>query len=87
MASPEKLSDDMMENVSGGMISEDDALAQALAYVGMRRDQVDYVKHVELDHEHGRMVYEVSFFQGGFEYEFDVDAENGNILKYEKDYD
>ena len=29
----------------------------------------------------------VSNSQGGYEYDFDVDAENGNILKFEKDYD
>ena len=35
----------------------------------------------------GRKVYEIKFYQGGLEYEYDVDAETGNILKFEKDYD
>ena len=87
MTNPEKLSDEMMENVAGGTLTQDQALAQALAAANLRRDQIDFIKKVELDYEHGRKVYEIKFYQGGFEYEFDVDAENGSILKYEKDFD
>ncbi len=32
-------------------------------------------------------VYEIKFYQGHMEYEYDVDAENGNILKFDKDFD
>ena len=39
------------------------------------------------DYEHGRTVYEINFYQGGFEYDYDVDAETGAILKFEKDFD
>ena len=87
MGKMEKVNDEMMENVAGGTLSQEEALGKALAYANLRRDQVDFVKHVELDYEHGRKVYEIKFYQGGFEYEFDVDAENGTILKYEKDFD
>ncbi|MBO6106215.1 MAG: PepSY domain-containing protein [Lachnospiraceae bacterium] len=87
MGNPEKLNDDMMEKVAGGTLTQDQALAQALAYANLDRSQVDFVKRIELDYEHGRKVYEIKFYQGGFEYEFDVDAENGSILKYEKDFD
>ena len=83
MGKMEKVNDEMMENVAGGTLSQEEALGKALSYAGLRRDQVDFVKHVELDYEHGRKVYEVKFYQGGI----DVDAENGNILKFEKDYD
>ena len=83
MTNPEKLSDEMMENVAGGTLTQD----QALAAANLRRDQIDFIKKVELDYEHGRKVYEIKFYQGGMEYEFDIDAENGSVLKYEKDYD
>lgn len=82
-----KLNDDVLENVSGGTLTEDEALEKAMAHAGLNRDQVDFVKKVELDWEHGRKVYEINFFQGGLEYEYDVDAENGSILKFEKDWD
>lgn len=87
MSSPEKLSDELMENVAGGTLTPDEALDKALAHVNLKKDQVDYIKQVELDYEHGRKVYEVKFFDNGYEYEFDVDAESGKILKYEKDLD
>ena len=82
-----KLSDQDLENVSGGTLTQDEALEKALMHAGLNRKQLDFVKKVELDREHGRKIYEISFYQGGFEYEYDVDAETGSILKFEKDWD
>jgi len=87
MSKPEKLNDETLKNVSGGAITSDEALAKALAYVNLKSTDIDFAKPVELDYEHGKKVYEVKFYQGGVEYELDVDAEDGTILKYEKDYD
>ena len=81
-----KVNDQDMEKVVGG-ISQDEALEIALKHAGLTRDQVDFVKRIEPDWEHGRQVFEISFYQGGFEYEFNVDANNGSILKFEKDWD
>ena len=82
-----RLNDQEMEKVSGGTLTKDEALTNALEHAKLRKDQVDFVKKVELDYEHGRKVYEVKFYQGGFEYEFDIDAETGSVLKFEKDWD
>ena len=82
-----RLSDSQLEGVAGGMISEDEAIAAALAHVKSAQDQVDFMKRVELDYEHGRKIYEIEFFMNGFEYEFDIDAETGKVLKYKKDRD
>ena len=87
MADMKKISDEMMENVVGGTLTQDEALAKALQHVNLKKDQVDLVKNVELDYEHGRKVYEVEFYKGGVEYEFDIDAETGAILDFEKDRD
>lgn len=87
MADIKKISDDMMENVVGGTLTEDEALEKALNHVELKKDQIDFVKKVELDYEDGRKVYEVEFYKGGVEYEFDVDAETGAIVNYEKDVD
>ena len=87
MTSPEKLNDEMMEQVSGGTLTKDEALAKALEHAKLKKDQVDYVKKVELDYEHGRKVYEVTFYKDGYEYEYDIDAESGKVLKFEKDLD
>ena len=86
MSEINKLNDQEMEKIAGG-ISQDEALAAALKHAGLKKEQLDFVKKVEPDWEHGRKVYEISFYQGGFEYEFDVDAETGKILKFDKDWD
>ena len=35
----------------------------------------------------GRTVYEVEFVSAGMEYEFDIDAKTGEIVKYEEEKD
>ncbi len=32
-------------------------------------------------------VYEIKFVYNGLEYEYDIDAATGNVLKFEKDFD
>ena len=53
MSTPEKITDDMMEQVSGGTLTKDEALEKALEHANLKKDQVDFVKNVELDYEHG----------------------------------
>ena len=87
MSDTNRINDEVLETVSGGMLTEDQALARALKHAGLKRNQVDFVKKVELDREHRTMVYEIKFYQGNLEYDYDVDAETGAILKFEKDWD
>ena len=87
MADINKITDSDLAGVAGGVISEDEAVAAALAHVDLQQDQIDFMKKVELDYEHGRKIYEISFYQGGYEYEYEVDAATGRILKCEKDWD
>lgn len=82
-----KLNDNELENVAGGTLTQDEALAKALEHAQLKKEQLDFLKRVELDYEHGRKVYEINFYQGGFEYDYDVDAETGAILKFENDFD
>ena len=35
----------------------------------------------------GRKIYEVTFYKDGYEYEYDIDAESGKVLKFEKELD
>ena len=87
MTNINKLNDAELEKVAGGILTQDEALAKALEHAQLRKDQLDFVKKAEMDYERGRKVWEIKFYQGGFEYEFDIDAESGTILKYEKDWD
>ena len=41
----------------------------------------------EFDFDDGKAIYEVEFYIGSIEYDVDVDAISGNIIKVEKDYD
>ena len=86
MADFEKITDEKMEDVVGG-VSRDEALNAALKHAGFKKDEVYFVKKVEMDWEHGRKIYEVSFYKGGYEYEYDIDAVTGRVLKFEKDWD
>ena len=87
MADINKITDSDLAGVAGGVISEEEAIAAALAHVDLQQDQIDLMKKVELDYEHGRKIYEIEFYMGGFEYEFDIDANSGKVLKYKKDRD
>lgn len=46
-----------------------------------------YLVKCELDHDDHMMVYEIEVKNGNYEYDIDVNASNGEILKYEQDYD
>ncbi len=87
MADINKITDSDLAGVAGGVISEDEAVAAALAHVDLQQDQIDFMKKVELDYEHGRKIYEIEFYMGGFEYEFDIDANSGKVLKCRKERD
>ncbi len=87
MSEINKLNDNELEKVAGGTLTQDEALGKALEHAQLRRDQLDFVKKAEMDYEHGRKVWEIKFYQGGLEYEYDIDAENGKILKFERDWD
>ncbi|MBQ6928410.1 MAG: PepSY domain-containing protein [Oscillospiraceae bacterium] len=87
MANINKLNDTELEKVAGGTLTQDEAMAMALEHAQLKRDQLDFVKKAEMDYEHGRKVWEIKFCQGGLEYEYDIDAETGSVLKFEKDWD
>lgn len=46
-----------------------------------------HVYDVHLDRENGRMVYEGEIYYNGWEYEFDIDAVTGEIVKWKVERD
>lgn len=64
-------------------ISRDNALSIALQDAGAAADAVLQSK-VEFDSEDGILVYEIEFFTAAGEYEYDIDARTGQLLKIEK---
>ena len=69
-----------------GYIGKSAANAAALAHAGLSEAQVSRLK-CELDREDGRVVYEVEFKCDGMEYDYEIDASSGSVLKYDKERD
>ena len=69
-----------------GAIGEAAAKSPALSNVGVSESEVTRIK-CELDRDHGSYKYEIEFNVGRTEYEYEVDAYSGAILKAEQDYD
>lgn len=67
-------------------ISEDEAKEIALQQAGLADVQADTVR-VEFDCDDGVITYEVEFTADGREYEYDINAETGEIIKSERDVD
>lgn len=67
-------------------ITADAARDAALAHAGVSLEAACGMK-MELDHDEGRAVYEVEFKSGAMEYEYELDALTGAVLKYESEYD
>ncbi len=71
---------------SGGYIGEAKAKEAALNHAGVDASKI-YGYECELEREHGLVVYEISFNFGYYEYEYDINAVTGAIVKYDKDID
>lgn len=62
----------------------DTARDAALKHAGLDAQQVEQTL-VQLDFEDGLMVYEVGFVFDGWEYEYEIHAVDGTVLKHEKE--
>ena len=60
------------------------AQAAAYAHAGVDAAQV-MLAEVDFDYEDGRMVYEIEFYAGGAEYEYDIDASTGAVVKFSRE--
>lgn len=74
--------DDHYSTSTSFYIGRDAAMQKALSHAGLSESDV-YELEVELDEEDG--IYEVSFETKSYEYEYEVQATTGKILKAEKD--
>lgn len=69
-----------------GTISEARAKEIALAHAGVSANEISKYK-TDLDTDDGLTVYEVEFKSGGYEYEYEIHAATGEILKCDKEWD
>ena len=71
---------------ASGMISREDAQRLAFQAAGLQPGSAT-VRKCKLDYEGGVPVYEIELKTGFHEYEVDVDARNGAILKNKKEFE
>ena len=67
-------------------IGEEEAKKKALERAGLSAEEVKF-ERVELDYDDGVWQYEVDFQKDRTEYDVDVKADDGKILKYETETD
>ena len=68
-----------------GKLTREQAEKIAFDYLGFTADQVTQL-HSEYEIDDGIPQFDVEFHQGDWEYEFEIHAENGRILSYDKDH-
>lgn len=76
--------DSVMNNGSNVYIGETKAKNIALQHAGVQENNVTITK-LKLDKDDNRLIYEVEFFTGNKEYDYEIDAVTENIVSY--DYD
>ena len=82
-ATAETKTDDAQVTVPGG-IGEAAAKEIALKHAGLTEADVTYVQgHMEYDD--GRKVYEIAFYAGNTEYDYEIDSQTGDILSFDAD--
>ena len=67
-------------------IGEEAAKKAALSHAGFDESAVTNLK-VELDTDDGTVHYDVDFKQGGMEYDYDINATTGEIMKSKSEVD
>lgn len=65
-------------------IGEAEAKKIAFAHANVAEQDINFYK-MDMDVERGVMVYELDFTCGGYEYEYDIDARTGDIVKNQKE--
>lgn len=81
-----KSSSSSSSSSSSGIISKSKAESVALNKAGLKKSQVKEFS-CKLDRENGVQVYEVEFEYGRYDYDFEINAKTGKIIKWEKDRD
>ena len=62
-------------------IGEEKAKSIAFEHAGVTEQDIRQLE-IELDYDDGRMIYEVEFYIGQIEYDYEIDAKNGRILEF-----
>lgn len=69
-----------------GYIGGDKAKEIALSHAGVAADSIGELE-IDLDYEKATMCYELEFSSAGYEYEYDINATTGEVVKNQKNRD
>lgn len=72
------------ESKASSVISEAKAKEIALSHAGVKESEASFTR-VKLDWDDGRQEYEVDFYKGNMEYDYEIDAVSGAILSADKE--
>ena len=85
---PPKTETNTANSPAGGadsnVIGEAKAKSIALKHAKVKEGNVTFV-HTDLDYDDGRQEYNVEFYSGNVEYDYEIDAVTGKILSYDRD--
>ena len=90
-AAEEKLEDSLRQAVSPApgetrpVLTEEEVQKIALEEAGLFADQVTGLR-TQYEVDDGVPQFDVSFYEGDWEYEFEIHAETGKILSYDQDH-
>jgi uncharacterized membrane protein YkoI len=74
--------DEKSMNLMAG-ITANDACEAALKHAGLDKSQVTDID-IDLDRDNGKLIYEVDFNSGNTEYDYDINAETGEVISADK---
>ena len=69
---------------TGADLTKEEARQIALNHAGLTESQVTRLK-TELDYDNGVPEYDVEFHFDGWEYDYEIDAQTGEILEWNKE--
>ena len=68
--------------LAAGRVTKEEAKQIALNKAGVKAAEATFTK-AKLDYDDGREEYEFEFYANGMEYDVDVDANTGRVVKFE----
>lgn len=71
---------------NGDLIGSDQAKEAAFNHAGVKASEAKNIK-CELDRDDGTIRYDVDFHANGYEFDYEIDAITGNVIKSEKEKD
>ena len=70
---------------AGNPMTKEEAMQAALDYAGLKAEQVTF-STIHQDYDDGRQEWDIKIVAGGIEYEFEIDAGTGRIVKFDREH-